>query len=41
MSAPAIAQARPWRGVLPAIGAAIVLVAAAQTGAGSGYTLNI
>jgi branched-chain amino acid transport system permease protein len=41
MSAPAIAQARPWRGVLPAIGAAIVLVAAAQLAPGSGYTLNL
>ncbi len=41
MSAPAIAQARPWRGVLPAIGAAIVLVAAAQLAPASGYSLNI
>ena len=41
MSAPAIAQARPWRGVLPALGAGIVLVAAAQLAPGSGYTLNI
>ena len=41
MSAPAIAQARPWRGVLPAIAAAIVLVAAAQMAPGSGYSLNI
>ena len=41
MSAPAIAQARPWRGVLPAIIAAVVLVGAAQMVPGSGYTLNI
>ncbi len=41
MSAPAIAQAQPWRGVLPAVGAAIVLVAVAQMAPGSGYTLNI
>src|SRR3978361_327153 len=41
MSAPAIAQARPWRGVLPAIGAAIVLVAAAQMARGAGYPLNL
>ncbi|WP_216851063.1 ABC transporter permease subunit, partial [Acidisphaera sp. L21] len=41
MSAPAIAQARPWRGVVPAIGAAIILVAAAQMAPGSGYSLNI
>jgi branched-chain amino acid transport system permease protein len=41
MSAPAIAQARPWRGVVPAIIAAIVLVAAAQMAPGSGYSLNI
>ena len=41
MSAPAIAQARPWRGVLPAIGAALVVVAAAQLAPGSGYTLNL
>jgi branched-chain amino acid transport system permease protein len=41
MSAPAIAQARPWRGVLPALGIGIVLVAAAQMAPGSGYTLNL
>ena len=41
MSAPAIAQAQPWRGVLPAVRAAIVLVAVAQMAPGSGYTLNI
>ena len=41
MSAPAIAQARPWRGVVPAVAAAVVLVAAAQLAPGSGYTLNI
>ena len=41
MSAPAIAQARPWRGVVPAIIAAVVLVAGAQLVPGSGYTLNI
>ena len=41
MSAPAIAQARPWRGVIPAIAAAVVLIAAAQLAPGSGYTLNL
>ncbi len=41
MSAPAIAQARPWRGILPAIAAVIVLVGAAQLAPGSGYTLNL
>ena len=41
MAAPAIAQARPWRGVIPAVAAAIVLVAAAQLAPGSGYTLNL
>ena len=41
MSAPAIAQARPWRGVLPAVAAAAVLVGAAQLAPGSGYSLNI
>ena len=41
MSAPAIAQARPWRGVLPAAVAAVLLVAAAQFVPGSGYTLNL
>ncbi len=41
MSAPAIAQARPWRGVLPACAAALALVAAAQFVPGSGYTLNL
>ncbi len=38
---PAIAQARPWRGVVPAIVAAVVLVGAAQLAPGSGYTLNL
>ena len=41
MSAPAIVQARPWRGVIPAIVAAVLLVGAAQLAPGSGYTLNI
>ena len=41
MAAPAIAQARPWRGVIPAIIAAVVLVGAAQLAPGSGYTLNL
>lgn len=41
MSAPAIAQAKPWRGVVPAIGAAILLVALAQLAPDSGYTLNL
>ncbi len=41
MSAPSVAQARPWRGVIPAVGIALVLVAAAQLAPGSGYTLNI
>ncbi len=41
MAAPGIAQARPWRGVLPAVAAAAVLVGAAQLAPGSGYTLNL
>ena len=41
MTPPAIAQARPWRGVLPAIIAAIVMAAGAQFVPGSGYTLNL
>ena len=41
MAAPAIAQARPWRGVLPALGFLVLLLAAAQFAPGSGYTLNI
>ena len=41
MTGPAIAQARPWRGVLPAIAVAIALVAAAQMAPASGYSLNI
>jgi branched-chain amino acid transport system permease protein len=41
MSAPAIAQARPWRGLIPALGAALVLVGAAQLAPGAGYTLDI
>ncbi len=41
MSAPAIAQAQPWRGVVPAVIAAVVLVAAAQMAPGSGYSLNL
>ncbi len=41
MAAPAIAQARPWRGLVPAVIAAIVLVGAAQLAPGSGYTLNL
>lgn len=41
MSAPSVAQAQPWRGVIPAVGIALVLVAAAQLAPGSGYTLNI
>ncbi len=38
---PAIAQARPWRGLLPAAIAAIVLVGLAQLLPGAGYTLNL
>jgi branched-chain amino acid transport system permease protein len=41
MSAPAIAVARPWRGVVPALIACIVVVAAAQLAPNSGYTLNL
>jgi branched-chain amino acid transport system permease protein len=41
MAAPAIAQARPWRGVLPALGILVVLLAAAQAAPAAGYTLNI
>ncbi len=41
MSAPAIAQARPWRGVPTAIAAAVLVVVAAQLAPGSGYTLNL
>ncbi len=41
MSAPAIAQAQPWRGVGQAAGAAIILIAAAQMAPASGYLLNI
>ena len=36
-----IAVARPWRGVLPALGILAVLLAAAQLAPASGYTLNI
>jgi branched-chain amino acid transport system permease protein len=39
--APDIAQARPWRGVIPAAVALVVLLAAAQLAPASGYTLNI
>ncbi len=38
---PAIMGARPWRGVGPAIAAALALAAAAQLAPGSGYTLNL
>ena len=41
MPAPAIAQARPWRGVLPAAGILVVLLIAAQAAPAAGYTLNI
>jgi branched-chain amino acid transport system permease protein len=39
MAAPLVA--RTWRGVVPALVAAVVLVAAAQFAPGSGYTLNL
>ncbi len=41
MSAPAIAQARPWRGVLPALAAIAVVIAGAQVAPGAGYTLDL
>ena len=41
MTPPAIAQARPGRGVLPTLLAGLVLAAAAQFVPGSGYTLNL
>jgi branched-chain amino acid transport system permease protein len=41
MSAPAIAQARPWRGVVPALIIAVLFVGAAQLAPDSGYTLNL
>ncbi|MEJ1977769.1 MAG: branched-chain amino acid ABC transporter ATP-binding protein/permease [Acetobacteraceae bacterium] len=41
MSAPAIAQARPWRGVVPALIVCVLAVAAAQLAPNAGYTLNL
>jgi branched-chain amino acid transport system permease protein len=41
MSAPAIAQARPWRGVPVALAILVVLLIAAQAAPAAGYSLNI
>jgi branched-chain amino acid transport system permease protein len=41
MAAPAIAVARPWRGVLPAIAAGVVLAGLVQLLPGQGYALNL